>query len=61
LEVIERYAALGGTAMSLGSDAHSPQYVGSHFADAVELMRRGGIKHLAVFREGVLEELPLFE
>jgi histidinol-phosphatase (PHP family) len=61
LEVIERYAELGGTAMSLGSDAHSPQYVGSHFADAVELMRRGGIKHLAVFREGVLEELPLFE
>jgi len=54
-EVVKRYAKLGGTSMSLGSDAHSPQYVGSHFADAVGMMREAGIENLAVFRGGALE------
>jgi histidinol-phosphatase (PHP family) len=50
-EVIRQYAALGGTMVSLGSDAHSPGYVGSHFDVAVNIMRDAGIKQLAVFKD----------
>lgn len=57
--VVRRYAELGGTMMSLGSDAHSSQYVGSHFDVALEIMRSAGLRHLAVFKEGQLAPEPL--
>jgi histidinol-phosphatase (PHP family) len=51
-EVIDAYAALGGTSVSLGSDAHTAKYVGSHFDHALDIMRNAGITRLAVFRDG---------
>ncbi len=49
LETISRYAALGGKAMSLGSDAHRREDVGAGFDHAVGLMREAGIGHVALF------------
>ncbi len=51
-EVIRKYRELGGTAMSLGSDAHSPQCVGSHLAQAAAMLQSEGIERIAVFIEG---------
>lgn len=48
-ETISRYAALGGKAMSLGSDAHNREDVGAGFDHAVGLMREAGIGHVALF------------
>lgn len=56
---IRRYAELGGTMMSLGSDSHSPQYLGSHFDVAAGWMRSAGMRHMAVFRGGELIPVPL--
>jgi histidinol-phosphatase (PHP family) len=49
-DVIRRYAELGGTMVSLGSDAHTATYVGSHFDVGLNIMREAGIRHLAVFK-----------
>jgi histidinol-phosphatase (PHP family) len=51
---MKRYAELGGTMMSLGSDAHTPQYVGSHFDVALDMMQSAGLRQVAVFRQGKL-------
>ncbi len=58
-QVIRRYAELGGTSVSLGSDAHTAKYVGSHFDDALAMARQAGIANLAIFRTGVLHLEPL--
>lgn len=58
-EVVRRYAQLGGTCMPLGSDAHSPQFVGQDFDRALGIMRAAGITQLAVFRDGVLQPQPI--
>jgi histidinol-phosphatase (PHP family) len=58
-DVVERYAQLGGKCMSLGSDAHSPQYVGQDFDRALAIMRAAGIRELAVFRERTLTPEPI--
>lgn len=60
LEIVQRYAELGGTMMSLGSDAHSPQYVGSHFDVASGIMRQAGIDELAVFKQRRVEPVSAF-
>ena len=57
-EILTRYAELGGTMVSLGSDAHSPQAVGSHFDQALTIMREAGIRNLAVFHQGRCEPEP---
>jgi histidinol-phosphatase (PHP family) len=57
--VIERYAKLGGTAIALGSDAHTAADIGSRLDDAAALAQRCGISQLAVFKSGRLEPVPL--
>jgi len=58
-EVVRRYAQLGGACMSLGSDAHSPQYVGQDFDRALAILNDAGIRQLAVFRDRTLTPEPL--
>ncbi len=47
---VKRYAALGGKAMSLGSDSHRAQDIGAGFDSAVEMLRDAGITQTAVFK-----------
>jgi len=48
--VVRRYAELGGQAMTLGSDAHSSEDVGAGLAEAAAMLKRHGIRQLAVFK-----------
>jgi histidinol-phosphatase (PHP family) len=48
--VVRRYAELGGEAMSLGSDAHSPEHVGASIPEGMAMLKREGIRRLAVFK-----------
>jgi len=50
--IMRRYAALGGTMMSIGSDAHSPQHVGADFDRAIDMLKSSGIQNAAIFRRG---------
>jgi len=56
---IERYAELGGTCTSLGSDAHVSRDIGAGFDQALGLMDRAGISRLAVHRERQRELAPV--
>lgn len=49
-DTVHRYAALGGTALSLGSDSHRSQDIGAGFDRATEMLRAVGIEHIAVFK-----------
>ena len=57
--VVRRYAKLGGTAVALGSDAHSAQDLGAGLAQAAVMARRCGINQQAVFRNGRMRAVPL--
>lgn len=49
-DAVRRYAAAGGVAMSLGSDAHQSQDVGAGFDQAVSMLKEVGIQKTVVFR-----------
>ena len=48
-DTVRRYAALGGTCMSLGSDAHRAEDIGADFDTALTMLREAGIRKLAVY------------
>ncbi len=56
---IERYSELGGTCISLGSDAHVSRDIGAGFDHALGLMDRAGITRLAVHRQRQREFVEL--
>ncbi|MFH0981149.1 MAG: histidinol-phosphatase HisJ family protein [Planctomycetota bacterium] len=57
--VVRRYAELGGTAIVLGSDAHTVQDIGAGLEEAAAQARRCRIEKLALFKNGRMETLPL--
>ena len=50
LSVISRYRELGGEFVTIGSDAHQPQRVGSRVKEAAELAKAAGIRYIATFK-----------
>ena len=50
---LHRYADLGGTYVTIGSDAHKTENVGVGIADAMELAYNCGIKYFATFDQMV--------
>ena len=57
--VVRRYAELGGDAMTLGSDAHTPEHVGADFDRGLAALRAQGIRRLAVFKNRRRQDLDL--
>ncbi|HOA75001.1 MAG TPA: histidinol-phosphatase HisJ family protein [Phycisphaerae bacterium] len=57
--IVRRYAELGGEAMSLGSDAHSPEHIAAGFETAASMLKENGIKQLAVFEQRVCKPCGL--
>lgn len=57
--IIKRYRELGGKLITIGSDAHSPEYIGFHFEDVKKLLNSLGIYEYAIFenRKPDLREL----
>lgn len=58
-EILKRYRDLGGEILTMGSDAHTPEYVGFSFDLAQELLRECGFRYFTVFRERKAEFIPL--
>ena len=58
-DILKRYRELGGEIVTLGSDAHKPEDVGSDFKRAVEVLKGSGIKYIANFksRKPVMQSL----
>ena len=49
LEVVKRYADLGGKIITIGSDAHAPEHVGYGFDVAKKMLLDSGFDHYNVF------------
>lgn len=52
MDWLMRYSELGGEYISIGSDAHSPEYIGHGIKDAMELAKACNIKYFATFVNG---------
>lgn len=57
--VWKRYRELGGEILTIGSDAHVPEYVGSHFGDAGEFLKSAGFRYYCIYRGRKPVFLPL--
>lgn len=47
--IIKRFHELGGEIITVGSDAHQPQDLCSHFSLAYQLLKKAGFTHMAAF------------
>jgi histidinol-phosphatase (PHP family) len=54
IEVVQRYADMGGTMMSFGSDSHRAEDIGAAAQHALGLMKSAGLTKLARFKGGEL-------
>ncbi len=50
LKLLKRYKQLGGEILTLGSDAHVPKQITSHFKEAEELIKSAGFTSICRFR-----------
>lgn len=57
--VLKRYQEFGGEILTLGSDAHKPEYVGYHFKEMQELLRSCGFRYFSTFHERKAKMHPL--
>lgn len=48
--VLKRYKELGGEMVTIGSDAHSPEFVGLNFKETAEIIRNAGFNYLTYFK-----------
>lgn len=50
LEILRWYRELGGEILTLGSDAHAPEEVGSHLELAIDVVKAAGFRRLATYK-----------
>ncbi len=58
-DILNRYKELGGEIITIGSDAHSPEYLGYGFGLAEELLLDCGFRYYTLFHDRKPEFLPL--
>lgn len=49
-EIVKRFKELGGEILTIGSDAHSAEYIADHFEDAYRLAKEAGFDKIALFK-----------
>lgn len=59
LDIVKRYAALGGEIITIGSDAHSPKHIAAHFDRAAEYLQECGFRYYTVFEKRIPEFIRL--
>lgn len=57
--VLNRYRELGGRLVTIGSDAHAPQWVGAGFDLAAEALQRAGFDSYTIYRKRKPYQIPL--
>lgn len=59
MPVLKRYKELGGEIITIGSDAHTPQYIASNFDMAYKMLEEVGFEYLTVFKDKIPKFLRL--
>lgn len=57
--ILQRFRELGGEYITVGADAHRPQDVGEGIPQALELAKRAGFSHIAVYYGGKPQLIPI--
>ena len=57
--ILKRYRELGGEQITIGSDAHTPEYLAYEFHKTTALLRELGYRFYCVFQNRKPEQLPL--
>lgn len=58
-QVAGLYAALGGRAVTIGSDSHVPETIGAGFARTLAMLKLLGIEHVSTFRQRRRVNVPI--
>ncbi len=48
-DIMCRYHELGGEIVTIGSDAHTPDRIGEHYAAACQMLRRAGMRYVCTY------------
>ena len=59
LPLVRRFRELGGELITVGADAHTPEDVGAHIAEAYAIAGQAGFRYTAVFFNGKPEMLSI--
>lgn len=59
IDILKRYKELGGEIITIGSDAHSPERVGSDFDKARDILLSCGFKYYTIFEGRIPEYFKL--
>ena len=54
--ILERYYALGGRIITIGSDSHVSQTVGAHVKEVLEILKEIGFKDVTTFKDRQIEK-----
>lgn len=57
--ILKRYREMGGELITVGSDAHTQEYMGYGFEQARELLKSCGFRYYTVFHHRKAETIPL--
>ena len=58
-DIIKRYRELGGEIITMGADAHVPEYVAYEFDKTAQIIKKCGFKYYTVFKTRKAEFIPL--
>ncbi len=58
-EIIQKYYEFGGRLITIGSDAHSPEYLAYEFPKIEKMLKEFGFTHYTIFRQREPVLLPL--
>lgn len=58
-DIIKRYHELGGEIITMGADAHVPEYVAYEFDKTAQIIKKCGFKYYTVFKNRKAEFIPL--
>lgn len=58
-DIIKRYRELGGEIITMGADAHVPEYVAYEFDNTAQIIKNCGFKYYTVFKNRKAEFIPL--
>ncbi len=50
-DILKRYKELGGEILTIGSDAHSPEYIAENFYRAAALLKECGYRYYSIFQK----------
>lgn len=49
-DILRRYKELGGEILTIGSDAHTTEYIGKYFNDLVDIIKACGFEYYTIFK-----------